>query len=189
MPSASALDNAALKLLSEGLSLETAQKRARPWLERVGLGRARRTHAARAVEGRVPTGRDRARARERTADAARRRADGQPRLPSQPGDPVADAGMCDERRIPVLLVTHDREALAYVDRVYTLRDGALARGWTRRRPGRRADEAHLFGIRVGVLGRFYRWRLREHGAQELLAAAGIAVGVALVSACSSRTRA
>ncbi|HMJ04410.1 MAG TPA: FtsX-like permease family protein [Conexibacter sp.] len=38
----------------------------------------------------------------------------------------------------------------------------------------------IFGIRFGVLGRFYRWRLREHGAQELLAAAGIAVGVALV---------
>ncbi len=38
----------------------------------------------------------------------------------------------------------------------------------------------LFGIRLGVLGRFYRWRLREHGVQELLAAAGIAVGVALV---------
>jgi putative ABC transport system permease protein len=37
-----------------------------------------------------------------------------------------------------------------------------------------------FGIRLGVLARFYRWRLREHGVQELLAAAGIAVGVALV---------
>jgi putative ABC transport system permease protein len=38
----------------------------------------------------------------------------------------------------------------------------------------------VFGIRLRVLGSFYRWRLREHGAQELLAAAGIAVGVALV---------
>lgn len=38
----------------------------------------------------------------------------------------------------------------------------------------------IFGIRLGVLGRFYRWRLAEHGVQELLAAAGIAVGVALV---------
>lgn len=38
----------------------------------------------------------------------------------------------------------------------------------------------VFGIRVSVLGRFYRWRLREHGAQELLAAVGIAVGVALL---------
>lgn len=37
-----------------------------------------------------------------------------------------------------------------------------------------------FGIRLSVLGRFYLWRLREHGIQELLAAAGIAVGVALV---------
>jgi putative ABC transport system permease protein len=37
-----------------------------------------------------------------------------------------------------------------------------------------------FGIRVSVLGRFYLWRIREHGVQELLAAAGIAVGVALV---------
>lgn len=41
-------------------------------------------------------------------------------------------------------------------------------------------KATVFGIRPGVLGRFYRWRLREHGAQELLAAAGIAVGVALL---------
>jgi len=38
----------------------------------------------------------------------------------------------------------------------------------------------LFGMRLGVLGRFYRWRLREHGPQEALAAAGIAIGVALV---------
>ncbi len=38
----------------------------------------------------------------------------------------------------------------------------------------------LFGVRVGALGRFYRWRLREHGTQEALAAAGIAIGVALV---------
>jgi len=37
-----------------------------------------------------------------------------------------------------------------------------------------------FGLRLSVLGRFYRWRLHEHGVQELLAAAGIAIGVALV---------
>ncbi|HEX4805317.1 MAG TPA: ATP-binding cassette domain-containing protein, partial [Conexibacter sp.] len=46
MPAASALENAALKLLSEGLSLDAAQKRARPWLERVGLG-ARVAHTPR----------------------------------------------------------------------------------------------------------------------------------------------
>lgn len=38
----------------------------------------------------------------------------------------------------------------------------------------------IFGVRPGVLVGFYRWRLREHPVQELLAAAGIAVGVALV---------
>jgi putative ABC transport system permease protein len=40
--------------------------------------------------------------------------------------------------------------------------------------------ATIFGMRAGSLGRFYRWRLREHGAQEALAGAGIAIGVALV---------
>lgn len=38
----------------------------------------------------------------------------------------------------------------------------------------------IFGMRVGALAHFYRWRLREHGTQELLAGAGIAIGVALV---------
>ncbi len=38
----------------------------------------------------------------------------------------------------------------------------------------------IFGLRPSILVRFYRWRLREHGVQELLAAAGIAIGVALV---------
>ncbi|HXB66141.1 MAG TPA: FtsX-like permease family protein [Solirubrobacteraceae bacterium] len=38
----------------------------------------------------------------------------------------------------------------------------------------------IFGVRVGMLLRFYAWRLRRHTAQELLAGGGIAVGVALV---------
>ncbi|HST56918.1 MAG TPA: ABC transporter permease [Solirubrobacteraceae bacterium] len=38
----------------------------------------------------------------------------------------------------------------------------------------------VLGIRPAVLVRFYGWRLRRHGVQELLAAIGIAVGVALV---------
>jgi putative ABC transport system permease protein len=38
----------------------------------------------------------------------------------------------------------------------------------------------ILGIRVSMLLRFYGWRLRRHGAQELLAGSGIAVGVALV---------
>lgn len=38
----------------------------------------------------------------------------------------------------------------------------------------------ILGLRPSMLLRFYGWRLRRHGAQELLAGGGIAVGVALV---------
>lgn len=37
----------------------------------------------------------------------------------------------------------------------------------------------IVGLRVGTLIDFYLWRLRRHGVQEMLAASGIAVGVAL----------
>lgn len=37
----------------------------------------------------------------------------------------------------------------------------------------------IFGLRVGVLFARYGWRLRRHGVQEILAAVGIATGVAL----------
>jgi putative ABC transport system ATP-binding protein len=38
------------------------------------------------------------------------------------------SGLCRERGIAVLLVTHDQEAAAYADRVHTLRDGRLSDG-------------------------------------------------------------
>jgi putative ABC transport system ATP-binding protein len=128
MPAASALDNAALKLLSEGLSLETARKRARPWLERVGLG-ARVEHTPRELSKgesqRVAIARALANdprlllADEPTGNLDTRRSREILALMRE---------MSTERRIPVLLVTHDPEALEYVDRVYTLRDGALCDG-------------------------------------------------------------
>ena len=34
-------------------------------------------------------------------------------------------GVCRERRLTVVLVTHDPQAAAYADHVYTLRDGQL----------------------------------------------------------------
>jgi putative ABC transport system permease protein len=40
--------------------------------------------------------------------------------------------------------------------------------------------AKLLGVRLGTLRDLYRYRVREHGGQELLAGGGIAVGVALV---------
>jgi putative ABC transport system ATP-binding protein len=128
MPAASALDNAALKLLSEGLSLELAQKRARPWLERVGLA-ARVSHTPRELsKGEC----------QRVAIARAFANDPRLLLADEPTGNLDTRrsreilalmrSMCDEQRIPVLLVTHDHEALPYVDRVYTLRDGNLSQG-------------------------------------------------------------
>src|SRR5207302_7138803 len=39
MGASTALDNAAVKLLADGWSMAEARDQARPWLERVGLGR------------------------------------------------------------------------------------------------------------------------------------------------------
>jgi putative ABC transport system ATP-binding protein len=128
MPAATALENAALKLLSEGMSLEAAQKRARPWLERVGLG-ARVGHTPRELsKGEC----------QRVAIA--RAFANEPRL-LLADEPTGNLdshrsreilalmrSICDERRVPVLLVTHDPEALTYVDRACTLRDGTLSHG-------------------------------------------------------------
>lgn len=36
--------------------------------------------------------------------------------------------VCHERQIPGLIVTHDPQAMGFVDRVHTLRDGQLAEG-------------------------------------------------------------
>ena len=74
-------------------------------------------------------------------------------------------------------------------RLHPARRRAAARASTPTRPRRRAVRRTVSACRVGVLGRFYRWRLREHGVQELLAAAGIASASRSCSACSSRTRA
>jgi len=128
MPAASALDNAALKLLSEGLSLAVAQRRAQPWLERVGLA-ARREHTPRELsKGEC----------QRVAIARALANDPRLLLADEPTGNLDSQRsreilalmrtLCDERSMPILLVTHDREALPFVDRVYTLRDGKLSAG-------------------------------------------------------------
>jgi putative ABC transport system permease protein len=59
------------------------------------------------------------------------------------------------------------------------------KGWACRWPLRPIDETGsaaavtVLGLRPGSLLDLYRWRLRDHGIQELLAGFGIAVGVAL----------
>jgi putative ABC transport system ATP-binding protein len=128
VPVASALDNAALKLLSEGLSLDQARHKARPWLERVGLG-PRISHTPRELsKGEC----------QRVAIARALANDPRLLLADEPtGNLDTNRSreiltllreLCDEREIPVLLVTHDPEAATYADRVYTLRDGLLEEG-------------------------------------------------------------
>ncbi len=125
---ASALDNASLKLLADGWSLAQARLQARPWLRRVGLiereasspqqlsmGERQRVAIARALVNEPqllltdePTGNlDSRRSREVLALLR---------------------DICHERGIPGVLVTHDPQAIAFVDRVCTLRDGSLAEG-------------------------------------------------------------
>jgi len=128
MPAATALDNAAVKLLASGLSLQAAHHRARPWLERVGLG-ARADHTPRELsKGEC----------QRVAIA--RALAGEPRvlLADEPTGNLDSRRsrdvlgllreLCDERGVPVLLVTHDPQAVRVVDRACTLRDGVLHEG-------------------------------------------------------------
>lgn len=128
MPGGSALDNAAVKLISDGWSMNDAHRAARPWLERVGLGERMTHRPAQLSMGE----------RQRVAIARA--------LVNEPGLLLTDEptgnldsarsretltllrDICHERNIPALLVTHDPQATAFVDRVHTLRDGHLADG-------------------------------------------------------------
>ena len=128
MAGATALDNAALKLLGDGWTLRDARRVTRPWLERVGLGE-RAEHTP-----------DKLSMGERQRVAFARALAGEPRLlladeptgslDSKRGREVLGLlrDISHERDIPALLVTHDPQARAFVDRVHTLRDGHLSEG-------------------------------------------------------------
>jgi putative ABC transport system ATP-binding protein len=129
MPGASALDNALIKLPVLGFTVAEAREQAAPWLRRVGLGErlghrpeqlsmgeCQRVAIARALVGEPhmvladePTG---------NLDSARTR-----EILTLLRD------ICHERDIPMLLVTHDPEAVAFVDRALSLRDGHLLEGF------------------------------------------------------------
>jgi putative ABC transport system ATP-binding protein len=125
---ASALSNAALKLLASGLSLREAKREALPWLERVGLGRRLEHTPEQLSMG------------ERQRVAIARALVNSPQLlladePTGSLDSRRSAevfallrDVCHERAIPGLIVTHDPQAQAFVDRVHTLKDGRLAEG-------------------------------------------------------------
>lgn len=120
-----ALENAAVKLLADRVPLDRARAAAVPWLERVGLG-ARMGHVPAQLSG-----------GERQRVAIARALVNRPRLiladeptgnlDTRRGVEILDllGELARERGVAVLLVTHDPQAAAIADRVYTLRDGVL----------------------------------------------------------------
>ena len=125
IPGASALDNAMIKLPVLGFSLRDARARATEWLVRLGLGARLRHPPERLSMG------------ERQRVAIARALAGDPRL-LLADEPTATLDsertrdtlallreLCRERSMPGLLVTHDADAGAYVDRALMLRDGVL----------------------------------------------------------------
>jgi putative ABC transport system ATP-binding protein len=127
-PAASAIDNAAVKLLADRVSLTEARKRVVPWLERVGLGERLR-HTPEQLSG-----------GERQRVALARALVNEPRLVLA-DEPTAYldrrrgsdilallVSVAHERSVAVLVVTHDPDAAAIADRVHTLTDGKLTAG-------------------------------------------------------------
>jgi ABC-type lipoprotein export system ATPase subunit len=126
MPAISAVDNATLKLLAEGLSPAAARDRAAQWIARVGLADRAKHPPERLSMGE----------RQRVAVARALANDPRLLLADEPTGNLDAArsretlklltGICRDRGVPMLLVSHDPEAAAHADRVYDLRDGRLA---------------------------------------------------------------
>ena len=125
MPRASALENAARKLLIGGVRMREAQARAKPWLERVGLGE-RIGHTPSEMSGGEC---------QRVAIARVLACEPRLILADEPTGNLDSSGareivqllgsLARERNAAVLLVTHDLAALEVADRGYALRDGKL----------------------------------------------------------------
>jgi putative ABC transport system ATP-binding protein len=125
LPGVSAIDNAVLKLL-EAMRWRDAQREIAPLLERLGLG-GRLQHRAETLS-----------MGERQRVMIARALSTKPRLlladeptgslDTQRGREVLELlrGLCRERGVAILLVSHDPMAADYADRVLTLRDGRLS---------------------------------------------------------------
>jgi putative ABC transport system ATP-binding protein len=125
LPRVSVLENTAIKLMLGGVGAREAKRRARPWLDRVGLTE-RMHHRTEELSG-----------GERQRVAVARALTAEPRLilADEPTGNLDSARseeivgllgeVAHERGVGVLLVTHDAEAAAIADRNYGLRDGKL----------------------------------------------------------------
>jgi putative ABC transport system ATP-binding protein len=125
LPGASALDNAALKLLGTGLSVREARHRVVPLLDRLGLGKRLEHRAEKLSIGE----RQRVMIARALSTAPRLVLADEPTgsLDTERSREVLDllTEICRERQVAILLVSHDPQAAAYADRVYSLRDGQL----------------------------------------------------------------
>jgi putative ABC transport system ATP-binding protein len=125
IPGATALDNAALKLMGTDVGSRVARRRIVPLLDRLGLGE-RLTHRAEQLSMGE---------RQRVMIARALSTDPKLLLADEPtGSLDTERGRqvlalvsetCRERDVAVLLVTHDPQAAAFADRVFALRDGRL----------------------------------------------------------------
>jgi putative ABC transport system ATP-binding protein len=122
---ASAIDNAALKLMGTDVGAREARRRIAPLLDRLGLGERASHRAEQLSMG------------ERQRVMIARALSTEPRLlladeptgslDSTRGREVLEllAETCRERSVAVVLVTHDPQAASFADRVFALRDGRL----------------------------------------------------------------
>jgi putative ABC transport system ATP-binding protein len=125
LPGASALDNAAMKLMGTDINVREAHRRVTPLLERLGLGERTRHRAERLSMGE----------RQRVMIARALSTDPKLVLADEPTGSLDSARsrevlallgeICRERQAAVLLVTHDPRAAAFADRVHALHDGRL----------------------------------------------------------------
>jgi putative ABC transport system ATP-binding protein len=125
LPGVSAIDNAVLKLL-KSMAWREAQRELSPLLERLGLG-GRLQHRSETLS-----------MGERQRVMIARALSTEPRLlladeptgslDTQRSREVLELlkGLCRERGVAIVLVSHDPLAAGYADRVYALRDGTLS---------------------------------------------------------------
>jgi putative ABC transport system ATP-binding protein len=125
IPGATAVDNAALKLMGTDVGAREARRRIEPLLGRLGLDERREHRAEQLSMG------------ERQRVMIARALSTEPKLlladePTGSLDTVRGkqvlallAETCRERDVAVLLVTHDPQAASFADRVFSLCDGRL----------------------------------------------------------------